>query len=212
MPATGGSQGRVRTVAVIGAGNVGSQLARGLSRAGHAVLVGAREPARAAGLAAVEGIDVMAPAAAAGRAEAVVLAVPVTALGEVVASLGDLGGKVVVDATNAVGVPVPGGHETVGAYVAGLVPGAAVVKAFNTIGAEHLAGGAIGTRPVFLPIAGDDEGRPLVAELASSIGFEVADLGGPDQVGLVEDVARLWIHLAFRCGWGRDFGFGVLRP
>jgi hypothetical protein len=29
---------------------------------------------------------------------------------------------------------------------------------------------------------------------------------------MVEDAARLWIHLAFRCGWGRDFGFGVLRP
>jgi hypothetical protein len=50
------------------------------------------------------------------------------------------------------------------------------------------------------------------SRLARAIGFDVADLGGPECVGMVEDAARLWIHLAFRAGWGRDFGFGVLRP
>ncbi len=199
-------------VAVIGPGNVGSQLVRGFARAGHQVSVGARDAAKAAELARLDGVDVLDPAAAAAAADVVVLTVPVVALAETVAGLGDLDGKVLVDATNAVGVPVPGGHPTVGAHVAGLAPTASVVKAFNTIGAEHLADGTIAGRAVFLPVAGDDRGRPAVVALAESVGFEVADLGGPEAVELVEDTARLWIHLAFRCGWGRDFGFGVLRP
>jgi len=198
-------------VAVIGAGNVGRQLARGLDRAGHRVTVGARQPERAADLTA-EGITVTDPATATADSQVIVLAVPVAALADALASLGSLAGKIVVDATNAVGVPVPEGHGTVGAYVASLAPEAFVVKAFNTIGAEHLATGTVGATPAFLPVAGADEGRATVVSLARSIGFEVADLGGPECVGMVEDAARLWIHLAFRCGWGRDFGFGVLRP
>lgn len=207
---TSTDQGSLR-VAVIGAGNVGSQLARGLSRAGHHVSLGVRQPEKVEGLTAAS-ITVTDVATAAADADVIVLAVPVAALADAVAALGSLEGKVLVDATNAVGVPVPDGHDTVGAYVASLAPEASVVKAFNTIGAEHMADGAVGGTPAFLPIAGANDGRPTVVALARSIGFDVADLGGPDCVRMVEDAARLWIHLAFRCGWGRTFGFGVLRP
>jgi hypothetical protein len=203
--------GMPRRIAVIGAGRVGGALARGLHGVGHRVVAGVRDPARATDLAA-DGIGVGTPAEAAAEAEVVALAVPVDALPDVLASIGGAAGAVLVDATNAVGAPVPGGFDTVGAYVASLAPEAKVVKAFNTIGAEHLADGTIGTRSAFLPVAGDDEGRPVVVELAADLGFDVADLGGPESVRMVEDAARLWIHLAFRCGWGRDFGFGVLRP
>lgn len=198
-------------IAVIGAGRVGSALARGLHRAGHRVAVGVRDPDKAADLAA-GGIAVAPPSEAAAAAAVVVLAVPVDALADAVASIGGAAGTVLVDATNAVGSPVPLGFDTVGAYVASLAPGAKVVKAFNTIGAEHLADGHVGGSRAFLPVAGDDDGRPVVVELARDLGFDVADLGGPESVRMVEDAARLWIHLAFRCGWGRDFGFGVLRP
>jgi len=198
------------SIAVIGAGNVGAHLARGLARAGHRVAVGVREPTRAAHLAS-DGIAVTDPASATANAEVIVLAVPVLALADAVSSLGPLQGKVVVDATNAVGIAVPDGHATVGAYVAALAPEAFVVKAFNTIGAEHMEDGAVNGTPAFLPIAGADEGRPTVVALAQSIGFDVADLGGVECVAMVEDAARLWIHLALRKGWGRDFGFGVLR-
>jgi hypothetical protein len=198
-------------IAVIGAGRVGSALARGLQHAGHRVVAGVRDPDKAADLAA-DGIGVAPPSEAAAAAAVVVLAVPVDALADAVASIDGAAGKVLVDATNAVGSPVPGGFDTVGAYVASLAPAAKVVKAFNTIGAEHLADGRVAGTPAFLPVAGDDEGRPVVIELATDLGFDVADLGGPESVRMVEDAARLWIHLAFRCGWGRDFGFGVLRP
>jgi 8-hydroxy-5-deazaflavin:NADPH oxidoreductase len=199
-----------RRIAVIGAGTVGSHLARGLSAAGHDVVLGVRDPEQER--AGLEGLARATPAGAAAGADAVVLAVPAAALAAVVPGLGLADGAVVVDATNAVGVPVPDGHDTLGALVADLAPGAAVVKAFNTIGGEHLESATIDGRPAFLPVAGDDRGRPLVVELAGDLGFEVADLGGPDAIRLVEDAARLWIHLAIRCSWGREFAFGVLRP
>lgn len=201
------------SVAIIGAGSVGSHLARGLAGAGHAVTVGVRDATtdRAVALAGA-GVALASPEDAAAGADVVVLAVPAPSLGEVVPSLGDLAGKVVVDATNAVGTPLPDGFATLGAYVSSLAPGARVVKAFNTIGAEHMESATVAGTPAFLPVAGDDAGRPVVVDLATSLGFDVADLGGPDCVQMVEDAARLWIHLAFRCGWGRDFGFGVLRP
>ena len=211
---TGTATGAQR-VAVVGPGNVGSQLVRGFSRAGHRVTVGARDTAKASALGDLAGVEVLDPAAAATAADVVVLAVPVRALAETLSGLGDLAGKIVVDATNAVSdacVLAVEGYDTVSDYIAERTPGASVVKAFNSIGAEHLASGSIDGTPVFLPIAGDDDGRPAVIELAGSIGFDVADLGGRDAIVLVEHAARLWIHLAFRCGWGRDFGFGVLRP
>jgi 8-hydroxy-5-deazaflavin:NADPH oxidoreductase len=198
-----------RDVGIIGAGNVGSHLARGLAAAGHRVTVGVRDPSRAPDLG--DDVRIASPAEAAATG-VVVLAVPAAALADTIASLGPLDGTIVVDATNAVGVPLPEGFETLADQVRALAPGAQVVKAFNTVGAEHMEHASIDGRAVFLPVAGDDEGRAVVVELAESLGFDVADLGGPEHFRMVEDAARLWIHLAFRAGWGRDFAFGVLRP
>ena len=120
-------------------------------------------------------------------------------------------GQVVADATNAVRAPVPDGHDTMGDLVAALVPDAvAVVKAFNTIGAEHLGDGRFGEQRAFLPIAGDQEGVEAVLPLAEQLGFDAVALGGREAFGMAEDHARLWIHLAFVCGWGRGFGFAVV--
>jgi hypothetical protein len=64
---------------------------------------------------------------------------------------------------------------------------------------------------VFLPIAGDPEALDVAAGLAAALGFDVAVLGGRERIAMVEEHARLWIHLAFGCGWGRQFAFTVAR-
>ncbi|MEM9606371.1 MAG: NAD(P)-binding domain-containing protein [Actinomycetota bacterium] len=195
-------------VAIIGAGSVGRALGSGLAAAGHDVVYGVRDPAdeRHADLDSAT----TPPEAAAGR-DAVIVAVPAGAVAATVASLALAPGQVLVDATNAVGAPVPDGHDTMGDLTAAFAPaGVAVVKAFNTIGAEHLGGHEIGGRSVFLPICGDEAGIEIVRPLATSLGFDVVSVGGREQFGLVEAHAALWIRLAFGCGWGRSFGFGVL--
>lgn len=196
-------------IAIIGAGSVGTALATGLSAAGHRVVVGVRRPdlPRYDELP----VDSMTIDAAIADAAVVILAVPADSLAELVPSLGVRTGQVVVDATNAVFTPVPNGFDTLGEFVGSLLPdGVAFVKAFNTVGAEHLAGGSY-EHPTFIPIAGDDAGTPVVAALGADLGFDVADLGGRNAIGLVESHARLWIHLAIRRNWGRDIAWSVVR-
>ncbi len=194
-------------IAVIGAGSVGTALSEAFVRLGHDVRVGVRDP-DAARHSEVEGRAT--PERAVDGAQVVVLAVPAGVLPELLTSLSLVPPVIVVDATNAIAGPVPGGEPTVGAFVRSVVdPDVPVVKAFNTIGAEHLATGQVGGHAAFMPVAGDNDGLDVVVDLARSIGFDAVPLGGVDAIGLVEDHARLWIHL-MRSGWGRDFGFAVL--
>jgi predicted dinucleotide-binding enzyme len=199
------------TIAIIGAGSVGRALGTGLGGAGHDVTYGVRSPddPRHGDLPSPA---VRTPRQAAEAAEVVILAVPADAVPETLRGLGLRSDHVVVDATNAVRAPVPDGHRTMGDLVASLAPpGVAVVKAFNTIGAEHLSDGHVAGTDAFLPVAGDRRGTDLVAGLATQLGFDAVVLGDRDAFDLVEAHAAMWIHLAFRCGFGRGFGFGVLR-
>ena len=199
-----------RRIAIIGGGSVGRALAGGFSRTGHDVVLGVRDPSRPDHQG--DGWTTATPAAASSGADVVVLAVPVDALADVVPALELRPGQVAVDATNAVRTPVPAGFGTVGEFVGSLLPaGVHLVKAFDTIGAEHLGHGHVGDAAAFLPVAGDEAGRATVVELARGLGFDVADLGGREAIVHVEAHAALWIHLAFRCGWGREFGFSVAR-
>jgi predicted dinucleotide-binding enzyme len=197
-------------IAVIGAGSVGRALAGGLRAAGHDVTFGVRDPAdpRHAAIGAVA-----TTADATRGAEVVILAVPANAVPTLVPALGFGAGQVVLDATNAVRDPVPGGFATMGELVGSLLPdGVALAKAFDTIGAEHLGDGRITDSGLFLPVAGDPAAVDIAVALAGDLGFAVAPLGGRERFAMVEDHARLWIHLAFGCGWGRGFGFAVVRP
>ncbi|MBL8777446.1 MAG: NAD(P)-binding domain-containing protein [Acidimicrobiales bacterium] len=197
-------------IAVIGAGSVGRNLAEATRALGHDVIVGVRDPDDPRHADAGERAT---PAAAAVGADLVALAVPAAAVADAVSGLTLASPTVVVDATNAVGAPPPDGFPTMGAYTRSLLPGdVPVVKAFNTIGAEHLVQAEVDGAPAFLPIAGDPAGVEVVLPLARAMGFDAVDLGGPEAIALVEDHARLWIHL-MRNGWGRGFAFGVLgRP
>jgi predicted dinucleotide-binding enzyme len=198
-----------KRIAVIGGGAVGRALYAGLAGAGHDLVMGVRDPADPKHVTDPP-VHLADHVAAVSGAAVVILAVPVPALADVVPTLGLATGQIVVDATNAVRIPVPDGHSTVGDHVASLLPaGVLLVKAFNTIGAEHLGTGRIDGVAAFLPIAGDEAGLVVVAELAADIGFDVAELGDRSAFAMVEDHARLWIHLAFVGGWGRNFGFVV---
>ncbi len=196
---------------IMGAGPVGVALATGMASAGRSVSIAVRDPTDPKHGALVEAHSFRRLDDDLSSARMVILAVPAPAVADVIGQLSLRPGQVVVDATNAVRSPLPAGFDTVGAYVRSLLPdGVKFVKAFNTIGAEHLTGAAFDGARAFLPLAGDDDARQEVAELATAMGFDAADLGGTDMIAMVEDHARLWIHLAFSCGWGRGFGFAAV--
>lgn len=206
-------------VAIIGVGNVGGNLAVRLSQSGVAVRLGVREGGDREALLerCAAGTEATSPEAAAAWAEVIVFALPAAALVPVARSLGDLTGKILVDAGNPlrwdagpVWAPPPAG--SLAAALADACPGARVVKGFNTFGAEFhldptLAGGAIDVQ-----LAGDDAAaKARVAEIAGQAGFTPVDAGPLRNAALLENLAVLWIHLALVGGHGREIGFKLLR-
>jgi len=200
-------------IAIIGTGNVGSALARGFRRAGHDVILGSRRPedSEVRALAEETGASAARPDEAAARAEAVVLAVPWEAAQAAVEGLGDLGGKLLVDATNPLGpglalVADPSGGEQVARWAGA---GARVVKAFNTIGAEVMAAADRFDPPPVLFLAGDDgDAKETVALLAAELGFDPIDAGPLRRARHLEHLAVLWIHRAIATG-DRRFGLAL---
>ena len=201
------------TITVIGAGVVGTNLATAFQRAGHTVRFAARDRSSAKVQAVVGalGVDVVELADAADRPGFVVLAVPFDAVASTAVAIGDLGDDVIViDATNTVGASLPAGMTSTPDVIRANNRTATVVKAFNTIGAEAYLAPTIDDHDLFLPIAGEASAAEAVAALASDLGFDALVIGGDDAVSIVEAFAGLWIHLAFRTGLGRDFGFARL--
>jgi 8-hydroxy-5-deazaflavin:NADPH oxidoreductase len=200
-------------ITVIGAGNMGSAFVKQLTRAGHQVSVTARDAAKAAQVAAANpGAKAVASAGLAAGADAVILA---TAYADAVTALkqaGDLQGKVVIDITNPLTADYMGltiGHSTSAAEeIAKAVPGADVVKAFNTLFAQVLSEGAdFGNgRKASVFVAGDSErAKQTAGAIAESMGFAVVDAGGLKNARYLEPLAGLNIYL----GYGAGLGTGI---
>ena len=121
-------------IGIIGAGNIGGNVARRLAVAGHDVTVSfARDQAALAAFADQIGATVGEPSRAAA-ADVVVLSVPWGVIDTALAAAGPLTGKVVVDTTNQFG---PGGAidlgHTAARHNADRMPGARYTKCFNTL-------------------------------------------------------------------------------
>ncbi len=180
-------EGRALRIGIIGAGNMGGPLGLAWARAGHQVLWASRNPGELMPL-----VEQAAPRASAGYAPAaaffgdvVVLAVPPNAVPQLGRDIGPLlRGKIVIDMTNP-RADRDGERETAewlatgtGQAMAQYLPGARVVKAFNTLGAGMLANPAPNGVPIGVPIAGDDaEDRERVAALVRDAGFEPVIVG-----------------------------------
>lgn len=195
---------------VIGAGNMGSAFVKQLHRAGHQVNVTARDAAKASALAAqFKGVRAVASGEAARDVDVVILATGYGDAVEALKSLGDLAGKVVIDITNPLTADYMGltiGHNTSAAEeIARAVPGAIVIKAFNTVFASVLSEGAdFGKdQKVSVFMAGDSEtGKHTASALAASMGFAVVDAGGLKNARYLEPLAGLNIYFGYGAGMG----------
>ena len=155
-------------------------------------------------------------AEAAASADVILLATPWEATKTVLDDAGDLSGKIVIDAVNPLLPDLSGlevGTTTSAAeQIEAWLPGSRVVKAFNTVGFPVMANPVISGKPVVLFYCGDDAAaKKVAAQLASELGFEVADAGGLKQARLLEAFALLWISLAIQQGYGTHWGFSILK-
>ncbi|GAB3390658.1 NADPH-dependent F420 reductase [Azotobacter armeniacus] len=172
-------------IGIIGAGAIGSAIARGLTRAGiPASIANSRGPQSLAALVAELGPRISAVSVEeAARADLVFLAVNWSKIPAAVEELGPWNGRIVIDTNNPIEAPLfrpfELGGRTSSEVVAGLLPGAQVVKAFNHLRPELLSADpqAEGGRRVLFFSGDDARAKAKVARLIEQLGFFGVDLG-----------------------------------
>ncbi len=205
-------------VGIIGAGNVGQALAGSLTRGGHAVIISSTKPEDAKAVAAATGARAATSnPEVAQAADVVILAVSFGAIEGLAAELGSaLEGKTLVDVTN---VPSPDPSNpspdatSAAERIQALLPGAHVVKAFNTAFAVRQADPVVDGIQLDGFVAGDDGGpKTTVLELVESVGFRPIDVGPLPMARTLEALGWLNIQLQIRHGWPWQGGWKFAGP
>ncbi len=189
-------------IAIIGKGSVGSALEKGLKGAGHEVRSVGNEPAKVR--------------ETANWGEVVILAVPYGAIDAAVKEMGDgVNGKPLIDVSNAltpdfklaIGIDTSGGE-----MLQEKAPKAKVVKAFNTVFAQHMATGRVKGQRLTLFVAGDyADAKNRVLELGRDLGFDPVDAGPLANARWLETLGYLNIQLGFGpAKMGTDIGFKLV--
>lgn len=194
-------------IGILGSGGVGLTLGARLAGLGHDVKLGSRDPAKLAAWVAETGngasAGTFAQAAEHAQVAFVVTLWQGTQSALELAGSERLAGKVVVDVTNPLdfsrGMPptlAVGGDTSAGELVQSWLPGARVVKAFNTIGAHIMVdpGSVTGDEPTLFIAGHDANAKGEVTELAKGFGWkDVVDLGGLQNARYLEPLAMVWI-------------------
>jgi NADPH-dependent F420 reductase len=208
-----------KTIAVIGGtGAEGSGIALRLAAAGHRVIIGSRDQAKAEtaardvaqhlGGGAIAGDENKRAAAA---AEIVILTVPYAAQQTSIEELGEaLDGKILVDATAPLMPPkvnrvqLPAGGSAVAAIQAKLGDRVRVVSAFQNVAAEKLKhrGGSVDCD--VLVCANDAAARQTVIDLIGAMGLRGIDAGPIANSAAAEALTSLliWINRKYKVPGG----------
>lgn len=188
------------SISIIGTGNMGQAIAAVANRGGHDVQQ----------LAHTDG-DV------AATGDIVVLAVPHTAVSEILEQRGEsFADKIVVDITNPVDFTtmdslVVAADSSKAAEIAQALPSSRVLKAFNTNFASTLAEGTVGPLDTTVLIAGDDDqAKATLSEVLVSGGLKAIDAGALNRARELEAIGFLQISLAVREKLAWTDGFGVI--
>lgn len=207
------------TIGILGAGAVAKALALGFASRGHSVRLSSRTPDRddlRDWLAGVDGdVSVHSFAEAARLGDVLVLATAWEGTEHAIRLAGpeNAAGKLVLDATNPLdfsdGSPRLAITEASGTLVQRWLPGAHVVKAFNTVGAGLMVDPDLPGGPPTMFLAGqDNDAKEKAAEIVRDFGWEPLDIGPIDRSRHLDHLAVVWILNAMR--HGRDHAFKML--
>jgi predicted dinucleotide-binding enzyme len=191
------------TYSIIGSGAIGTALARQFARTSTPVLIANTRGSESLTALGRELGSAVRPAelSDALQADTIILAVPFSAIDAVAAAAADWTGKVVIDATNAINFPdfspADLGGRLSSEIVAAALPGAAIVKAFNTLPAAVLAqepGTTAGKRTIFHS-SNDPRAAAIAAELIVALGYAPIHLGRIDEGGRLQQFGgALMVH------------------
>lgn len=200
-------------IAIIGTGNIGSTLGKKWLQAGHEIIIGARDINNIKGeaLAAEKNVTVQNINQAVAAANVILIATPAQVITNVINEMGDVSGKIIIDATNTVRTKPDGYDNAFEALIK--LTNAAVVKCFNTTGFDNMANTIYNGEAIDMFMAGTNAKAKAVAkQLALETGFaDCIDFGGDDKAALLEQLALCWINLAMVQGMGRNIAFKLLK-
>jgi 8-hydroxy-5-deazaflavin:NADPH oxidoreductase len=208
---------------VLGSGEVGQVLAKGLAAAGYEVRIGSRTPGKLAAFSKKAGIPAATFKDVAAWAEALVLAVKGSAALEAIelADPKNLDGKLVIDTTDPVTDDPPedgvlrvftGPNESLMERLQTAHPKGKFVKAFNSVGADLMVHPAVNGGPPTMFYCGNDAGaKAVAAKILEQLGWEGADMGSAVAARAIEPLGVLWCIPGFReDDW--DHAFRLLQP
>jgi 8-hydroxy-5-deazaflavin:NADPH oxidoreductase len=204
-------------IGVIGGGNVGAALAKRLGMAGYEVMLSFNKNAgELAETARLYGARVGTPIEAVSFGDVVVLAVPWGVVELALGQAGSLDGKILWDCTNALtpdysGLEV-GTTTSGGEIVAGLAPGARVVKAIPPSAQLLLSDDPlVGGRPVASLLCSDDDiAKATVAQLVEALPAQAVDFGPLSNARFAEPAMIVIVRLAFGLNRGYRIGLSLL--
>jgi 8-hydroxy-5-deazaflavin:NADPH oxidoreductase len=187
-------------IAVLGAGAVGSTIGRLWHAVGHDLTFAARHDARPRALAAELGERAHAAsvADAVAAAEVVLVAVPALAVTDALQAAGPLDGRIVIDAANSLERGVFGQQQLSLRALADSFSRARWARAFNSLNVNVMADDNHRDPPWVMFLSGDEEAKPVVAQLIRDAGFDPVDLGGIDDSQLQDPGSPLWTYTLTR--------------
>ena len=192
------------TFGVLGSGDVGQVLAKGLKGHGYEVRIGSRTPAKLAEYSKQTGITAGTFAEVGRCGEALVLSVLGSAAESVLELVGkeQVGGKLIIDTTNPLTEDPPeqgvlrsftGPNESLMERLQRAYPAAHFVKAFNSVGSARMVDPDFqGVRPTMFYCGDDARAKATVARILDQFGWEAADMGGALAARAIEPLAVLW--------------------
>ncbi len=201
-------------IAIIGSGNVGGALAQRVLQTQHTLAVGVKFPLseKSTVLAANIGSEYLCSVEdACKKAAIIIITTPPNAVLALLPQMGNIDGKIIVDATNSVRVK-PEGFETAYHAIKSVLQTQLVVKCFNTTGFENMEEPIYKDGGIDLFCAGNDiPSKQTIIALTKEMGFgNCYDFGGDDKVVLLEQFALSWINLAIMQGMGRNIAFKLI--
>jgi predicted dinucleotide-binding enzyme len=195
---------------VVGSGEVGQELAKGLRDIGHEVRIGSRDPKKLADFTAETKIPNGTFAEVAKWAEALVFSVLGSAAENALRLVGpeNFAEKLVIDTTNPTTTAPPkdgvlesftGPNESLMERLQKVAPRARFVKAFNSVGSDLMVNPKFeGGKPTMFYCGDDPAARAETARILEQLGWEGADMGAAVAARAIEPLAVLWCIPGFR--------------
>lgn len=176
-------------IGIIGTGNIGSNLAKLIAKAGHEVIISYsrdKNKLKTLALELGEKVKVGTVEEAVQNTNITILSIKLAIMDEVKTMMNHFGDKIIVDTNNPYDIVLPKGVSAA-EEVRRTLPNIRLVKAFNSLYFELLLKNSFVKPLTVLPVCSDDkEAKELVMMLIRDIGFAPLDIGGLNNVHLQE--------------------------